>query len=272
MASLKARLTQAASGTTKLDFDVAQSDVLEPVRELLLSAIQPDPDQPRKNIGDVSELAESIKHHGVISPIIVAPLGKNSFKIIAGERRYTASKKAKKKKIPAIVRTLEEHETAEVQIIENLHRKDLTPIEEATSYKRLMSEFDLGQRELSKRLGKSAASINQTVRILDIPENILKSVQTSEHITKSVLLEIAKAPSRKAQATLAKSAINGKLTVKNARKGKVAAPKKSANATVSIQLDSAVVTIRFQDKKRVTAADRITVLKEALKAEQNGKK
>jgi len=268
-ASLKEKLARQASGETRLDFDPTGRDEqrLIPVR---LGNIDLDPNQPRVEIGDVSELAQSIRQHGLLQPIVVEPIENGRrYRILAGHRRYKACKEAGFESIPCIVRTVEEHARLELQVIENLHRKDLSPVEEARALKRLMDEFNLHQRDLAKRLGKSLGSVNQTLRILSLSEEALESVQTSEQLTKSVLLEVAKEDDPKKQLTLIGKAKAGQLTVRKARqeKGRGVADKPKP-AVHSIVLENATVTIRFR-KKTVTREERIAALQAALDYEKS---
>ncbi|WP_062107896.1 ParB/RepB/Spo0J family partition protein [Bacillus niameyensis] len=154
----------------------------ETVREIELIEITPNPYQPRKVFSEeaITELKESILEHGVLQPIIVRKNIKG-YEIVVGERRYRASKEAKLKTIPAVVRELTDQQMMELAVLENLQREDLTPIEEATAYQTLMERLELTQEVLAKRLGKSRPYIANHIRLLALP----KSIQT--HITKGKL-------------------------------------------------------------------------------------
>lgn len=142
----------------------------EEIQDLNLSDIRPNPYQPRKNFDDKSlkELADSIKENGVFQPIIVRKSVKG-YEIIAGERRFRASKLAKKTTIPAIVRDFSESQMMEVAVLENLQREDLTPLEEAQAYEMLQKNLGLTQEEVSKRMGKSRPYIANYLRLLTLP-------------------------------------------------------------------------------------------------------
>jgi len=191
MASLKKKFESIGQGEVGLTFDPLATDVAR-LAILPIEQVEPDPDQPRKDVGDIEDLKASIIAHGIIQPCIVSVVEEDRYRLIAGERRYTAAKAAGLKTIPCVVRTVEEHHKLEIQIIENIHRKELNPVEEAHAYQRLIEEFSLSQRQLAARLGKSPASINETLRILTLPADMMESVRTSERLTRSVLLEIAK--------------------------------------------------------------------------------
>lgn len=157
-------------GLEALFEDEAQDKETEEVQELELSAIRPNPYQPRKKFDDKSlkELSDSIKENGVFQPIIVRK-SVNGYEIIAGERRYRASKLAKKTTIPAIVRQFNESQMMEVAVLENLQREDLTPLEEAQAYEMLQKNLGLTQEEVSQRMGKSRPYIANYLRLLTLP-------------------------------------------------------------------------------------------------------
>jgi ParB/RepB/Spo0J family partition protein len=266
MASLKQRLANAASDGEE-QTEALLKEGGERFANVPLEFIEPDPDQPRKNIGNIEELKASISEHGIIQPIVVSPYGKEIFRIIAGERRFTAAKALGLKTVPTIIRTVEEHRRLEVQLIENIHRQELSPLEEATAYQRLMEEFQLSQRQLSKRLGKSLTGINETLRILSLPEDILEGVRTSEHLSRSVLLAIAKQEPGDAQRALWEQALGGALTVKVARQHKSSsqddAPPKT-RTSIPFKTRSATVTVIFP-QDHVTPTQVVEALTQALK-------
>ncbi len=145
--------------------------------ELLVDEIAPNRFQPRKYFDDdkLEELVLSIKENGVLQPVVVQK-GKNNYELIVGERRWRAAKKAGLKKIPAIVREASDVQALELAIIENIHRQDLNPIEEAEAYQRLLNEFGLTQEKLGQRLGKNRVSITNTLRLLKLPQKIKEDV------------------------------------------------------------------------------------------------
>ena len=148
------------------------------VVELSISDVFPNPNQPRKNFDKTAlyELAESIKTHGIIQPIVVSKSG-NKFMIIAGERRFRASKLAEQKTIPAIIKDYDDKKIKEIAIIENLQRENLNPIEAANAMKKLMEEYSLTQEELAERLGKSRSSVANTLRLLTLSQTVIQLVE-----------------------------------------------------------------------------------------------
>ncbi|MBO4688486.1 MAG: ParB/RepB/Spo0J family partition protein [Clostridiales bacterium] len=151
------------------------------VLELKINDISPNSDQPRKQFNQdaLQELAESIKENGVIQPIIVAKRG-TGYRIVAGERRWRASRLAGLKVIPAIVRDLTDQQTMEQALIENIQRQDLNPLEEAFAMDNLMKEHGLTQEALAKKLGKSRPAIANTLRLLNIEESLQDFIRNGD--------------------------------------------------------------------------------------------
>lgn len=151
----------------------------ETVVELNLSDIRSNPYQPRKTFDEtsLSELSDSIRKQGVFQPIIVRQSKVSGYEIIAGERRYRASKMAKRTTIPAIVRDLNEEEMMEIAVLENLQREDLTPLEEAQAYNTLMENLNLTQAQVSEKLGKSRPYIANYLRLLSLPKAVKDFLQ-----------------------------------------------------------------------------------------------
>ncbi len=159
------------------------SDSNERIQNLFISEITPLKDQPRKHFDEqaIGELAESIKQFGVIQPLIVsANPSKIGYTIIAGERRWRAAKQAGLKKVPAIVREQKEQEKLEIALIENVQRVDLSPLETAIAIEKLHQEFNLSYSAVAKRLGKAATTVNNIVRLLQLPEVAMKALQDKQ--------------------------------------------------------------------------------------------
>lgn len=148
------------------------------VTTLRLYDIEPNRDQPRKTFDEaaLSELADSIREHGVIQPLVVRRKANGMYEIVAGERRWRASKLAGLTEVPVIVKELDDVTAAELSLIENLQREDLNAVDEANGYKALMDTYGMTQEQISKRVGKSRAVIANTVRILALDERILDMV------------------------------------------------------------------------------------------------
>ena len=140
-----------------------------------ITLIEPSRDQPRKDFNEekLNELAKSISEHGLIQPIIVCSIPGGTYKIIAGERRFRACKIAGLREVPVIVRDVDEAEIKKMQIIENIQREDLNPVEEAKAFKDLVESFDLRQEDLADTVGKSRSYISNSMRLLSLPDKVL---------------------------------------------------------------------------------------------------
>ncbi|MBQ3593260.1 MAG: ParB/RepB/Spo0J family partition protein, partial [Clostridia bacterium] len=145
-------------------------DVTSGITELKISQVEPNRNQPRKDFDKdaLAELASSIETHGVISPIIVRPSDNGQYQIIAGERRWRASRMAGLDTVPVIIKDFDEKEVMEVALIENLQREDLNPVEEAMGYRALMDTFGMTQEQVAQRVGKSRSAIANALRLLTL--------------------------------------------------------------------------------------------------------
>ena len=150
------------------------------IQQVDLSALKVSEYQPRKTIDPeaVAELAASIADKGLLQPLVVRP-AKSGFEIVAGERRFRAAKQAGLTSVPVVVKTLSDQETLEIAIIENLQREDLSPVEEARAFQKLMT-FDLSQEEVAKAVGKSRSAIANTLRLLKLPDEALAALETGQ--------------------------------------------------------------------------------------------
>ena len=146
-------------------------------KTIRLSDIEPNRNQPRKNFDDaaISALADSIREHGMLQPILVRPLpDSNNYQIVAGERRWRAARMLSLNEIPVIVRELSDIETAQIALIENLQREDLNPIEEAKAFQQLQDTFGMKQEDIAKKVGCSRSSVSNALRLLKLPEEVQK--------------------------------------------------------------------------------------------------
>lgn len=189
------------------------------VVELKIIDVEPNAEQPRKKFDDenLAFLAESIKEHGVISPILVCKSDNGYYKIIAGERRWRASKLAGKKTIPAIVKDYDRMKVYEISLIENLQRQDLNPVEEALGYKKLIDDFDLTQEQIAKKLSKSRSSIANSLRLLSLSKEALELLEKGS-ISIGHAKILAGIDSAKIQTELANLVSENALTVRELEK------------------------------------------------------
>jgi ParB family chromosome partitioning protein len=168
MAQRKAlgRGLSALLGTPDLETDRLQ--------EINVDRILPNSHQPRKQFDEstLEDLANSIREHGIVQPVIVRPLEDGFFQLIAGERRWRASQRAGLSRVPAVVRNADEHASIELALIENLQREDLNPMEEAEAYERLIVDFGMTQEEVARRVGKNRATVANVLRLLRLPAEV----------------------------------------------------------------------------------------------------
>jgi len=159
------------------DTTASQDEKISDLRHIKISEIVVDPEQPRKQFdeSELNELSESIRIHGVLQPIVVIPHG-SKYQIVAGERRYRASKLAGLDKIPALVRTMSGQKKLELSLIENVQRKDLNVMEIATAYQKLRDQFNLSIEEVADRVGKNRNTVSNTYRLLKLPESARKAL------------------------------------------------------------------------------------------------
>jgi ParB family transcriptional regulator, chromosome partitioning protein len=161
-------------------------------RWIPLEEIETNPDQPRTSVGDLKDLARSIESKGVLEPLLVRPIGDGRYRIIAGERRFRAAMEAGLAEVPCIEFDVPENEVLELALIENLHRKDLHPFEEAQGYAGLAERHHYTQQQIADAVGKSRVSITESLSLLDIPETVREQCRRADINARSVLLEIAR--------------------------------------------------------------------------------
>lgn len=191
----------------------------EGVTEMDVDKIFPNPNQPRKHFDEeaLQELASSIKLHGVIQPLVVNKTDDGTYMIIAGERRWRASKLAGMSKIPVVIKNYTEKQIKEISIIENLQREDLNPIEAARAIKQLMDEYNLTQETVSDRIGKSRSSVANTLRLLQLYPDVINMIEqgklSSGHARCLVVVDDVTQ-----QIKLARQASDGKMSVRELEK------------------------------------------------------
>lgn len=157
---------------TDFDITAAEDEKISAIRLLNVEDVCPNPDQPRRNFDEeeLAELANSIKEHGLLQPIVVTPNGRGKFEIVAGERRYRAIKLAGIDKISAIVRKLSDQHKLELAIVENVQREDLNPLETATAFVKLRNQFNMSNSDIARRVGKAPSTVRNQMRLLSLPD------------------------------------------------------------------------------------------------------
>lgn len=207
---------------------MAEQTEAESLLELPIDSVEPDPDQPRKDMGDLSDLKDTIRKLGLIQPIIVSPLDETGrYRLVAGERRFTVVKELSQetedpryRTIRAVVRSVDEQNRRLIQLIENIERKDLDPFEEAETYEAIMKEQEWDQKELADKLGKKQPAISQTVRILSLPKTIRNQYRRGRRVSKTLLLEVAREEDPNKQLELWKQVKNGEVGLLDVRRRK----------------------------------------------------
>ena len=185
------------------------------LRELQVSQIEPNQHQPRAQFDEEAlvSLTDSIRELGVLQPILVRPAGHDRYELIAGERRWRASKRAGLQTIPAIVRKIDESTSLEQALVENLHREDLHPMEEAAAYQQLIEEFHLSHEEVAKRVGKSRSAVSNMLRLFQLPPSIQKLV-ADRQLSAGHARALLGTPDRAFQEALARRAVAEQLNVR----------------------------------------------------------
>ena len=208
-----------------------------------INLVEPNREQPRKYFDEdaLHELSESIKQYGLIQPILVQDR-KSYYEIIAGERRWRASKMAGLKEVPVIIRNLSEQEIVEISLIENIQREDLNPIEEAQAYKRLLEEFSLKQDEVAERVSKSRTAVTNSLRLLklcdEVQQMIISNMLSTGHARAIITIE-----DPEEQYALAQKIFDEKMSVREVEKyikgmNKTAKPKKKKNESLEAIYES----------------------------------
>jgi ParB family chromosome partitioning protein len=187
-------------------------------RMIALDKLDPNPDQPRVEIGDLEELTSSIKDKGILEPLLVKPskLG-GRWMIIAGERRWRAAREAGIREVPCIEMDVDDRAVAEIALIENMQRKDLTPWEEADGLRALCDRFGYTHEEAAQKVGKSRSTITEALSIATLPEDIRERCRRADINSKSLLLELVRQPNDESMRKLAEEIVSRGMTRDDAR-------------------------------------------------------
>ncbi len=241
-------------------------DIGEIIRFIPLADIEPNLHQPRKAFdGDaLTALASSIAEHGVLSPLLVTPTANGTFEIVAGERRWRASKIAGLSEVPCIVRELEQQNIMEIALVENLQREDLNPIEEAEGYRELMKAFSLTQEEVAKRVGKNRSTVANALRLNNLCDSV-KTMLREEKLTQGHARALLTLDAKK-QEELAQKIIDNDLNVRQAEAlarsagedKKSVAPKKVVNPMTQKYYNDleASLASRFGTKVKISESNK----------------
>ncbi|MGL5260581.1 MAG: ParB/RepB/Spo0J family partition protein [Lachnospiraceae bacterium] len=228
-----------SSGDSAAKINIKEEILEKPDSIVSINKIEPNKEQPRKNFDEdtLLELAESIKQFGLLQPILVQDR-KDYYEIIAGERRWRASKIAGLKEVPVIIKNLTEQEIVEISLIENIQRENLNPIEEALAYKRLLTEFNLKHDKLAERVSKSRTAVTNSIRLLkltdDVQQMLIQDMISTGHARALLAIE-----DEEEQYNLAQKVFDEKMSVRDIEKyikslGKPEKKKKEVNKSIEV--------------------------------------
>jgi len=239
-----------------------------------LEFVEPNAEQPRTTLGNIEELAASIREKGVLEPILVRAIGPNRYQIISGERRFRAASLAGLDEIPAIELDVDDKEQLEIALIENIQRKDLTAFEEAEGFYVLQQKFGYTHEKISHVIGKSRTTITETLSINDIPQRIRAMCREAGIANKSILVQIARAGDEEAMEDVVRRYAAGELTRDEVRKQtSKPEPKKAGrpkNFTWQVKDKALPFTVNLSFRKaNVEKSEIVSALRELLRRVEN---
>jgi ParB family chromosome partitioning protein len=238
---------------------------------LPIELIEPNAEQPRTQLGNIEELAASIREKGILEPILVRLIGPNRYQIISGERRYRAATLAGLDEIPAIELDVDDKEQLEIALIENIQRKDLTAFEEAEGLYVLQQKFGYTHEKISQVIGKSRTTVTETLLINEIPDRIRLMCREAGISNKSVLVQVARASSEEAMEQVVRAFAAGELSREDLRRQTAAKPEpkkagRPKNFTYALKDKSLPFTLNLAFRKpNVEKSEVIEAVRELLK-------
>ena len=238
-------------------------------RMIPVEQIHPNPDQPRKAIGDLRDLTDSVREKGVLEPLLVRFVPREDcYYIISGERRYHAARAAGLREIPCIEKTADDAETLEIGLIENIQRKDLTAFEEADGLQRLATQFEYTHEDVARKIGRARSSVTETLSLLNIPDGLRKKCIEQGIASKSLLLQIARQPTEKKMVEMLHRILQGGLTRDEARRERreeQSGPQRPQPFIFQFEPENETFRFRIQFKKSHVSRDElIGTLREIL--------
>jgi ParB family chromosome partitioning protein len=238
-------------------------------RMIPVEQIRPNPDQPRKAIGDLRDLTDSVREKGVLEPLLVRFVAREDcYYIISGERRYHAARAAGLREIPCIEKTADDAETLEIGLIENIQRKDLTPFEEADGLHRLATHFEYTHEDVARKIGRARSSVTETLSLRNIPDSLRKKCVEQGISSKSLLLQIARQPTEKKMVEMLHRILQGGLTRDEARRERreeQTGPQRPQPFIFQFEPENEAFRFRIQFKKSHVSRDElIGTLREIL--------
>jgi len=221
--------------------------------DLPVDAIHPNPRQPRKRFDSDAQngLAESVRAQGVVQPVLVRSRPAGGWELIAGERRWRAARDAGMKTVPAVIRDADDRDTLLLGLVENIAREDLSPVEEARAFAMLLDEFGFSLGEVAEKVGKSKPAVSNTVRLLELPEDVLAMVERRQ-LTEGHARAVLAVPDHEGRRKLARAIVQKGLSVRAAERAARWAGAKKKPRRQAVRFDPALVA------RAKAAADRIT--------------
>jgi len=243
-------------------------------RMIPVDQIRPNPDQPRKALGDLRELSESIREKGVLEPLLVRFVPREDcYYIISGERRYHASRAAGLREVPCIEKMADDAETLEIALIENIQRKDLTPFEEADGLHRLATQFEYTHEDVARKIGRARSSVTETLSLRNIPESLRKKCIEHGVTSKSLLLQIARQPTEKRMIEMLHRILQGGLTrdeARRERRDEQGGPQRPQPFIFQFEPEDENFKFRIQFKKSHVSRDELIVTLRGILAQIEG--
>ena len=255
-------------GLDALWFDNSTSDGTSTI-QLRISEIEPNRSQPRRRFDEnsLTELADSIRQHGVLQPLMVRPLASGGYQIVAGERRWRACRMANITEVPAIVREMTDQEVMEIALIENIQREDLNPIEEAMAYQRLVKEYSLKQDEVAERVSKSRTAITNSLRLLKLDERV-QEMLIEENISSGHARALLAIKDNDSQYNIAMKIFDEKLSVRETEKLIKSLDKKETPKKKKEELKNDFVYRDLEEQLKMIIGTKVTINR---RSEQAGK-
>lgn len=243
-------------------------------RMIPVEQIRPNPDQPRKSIGDLRDLTDSVREKGVLEPLLVRFVPREDcYYLISGERRYHAARAAGLREVPCIEKTADDAETLEIGLIENIQRKDLTAFEEADGLHRLATQFEYTHEDVARKIGRARSSVTETLSLLHIPESLRKKCIEQGILSKSLLLQIARQPTEKKMVEMLHRILQGGLTRDEARRERreeQSGPQRPQPFIFQFEPESETFKFRIQFKKSHVSRDELIVTLREILAQLEG--
>ena len=238
-------------------------------RMIPLNKIRPNPDQPRKALGDLRELTESVREKGVLEPLLVRFVPReDAYHIISGERRYHAARAAGLREVPCIEKIADDAETLELALIENLQRKDLTPFEEADGLTRLAQQFEYTHEDIARKISRARSSVTETLTLCNITETVRQKCLEKGILSKSLLLQIARQPGERRMLEMVERVIREGLTrdqARDQRREEQAGAPRPQPFVYQFEPDTKTFRLRLQfQKSQVSRAELVTALRAVL--------